>query len=441
MRILSQRRPELLFLVSMLILACALIVRARQPVSQVAIDTAGSAPAPVSLSTEEMISRLQAQLKDDPENSAAYAQLGLALLQRVRETGDPQLYTQAATALDAALKRNPNELDAVIGEGSLALSLHHFSDALRWGNQAHSINPYRAEIYGIIGDAQLELGQYDAADATFQKMVNTRPDLSSYSRISYLREIYGESDAAISAMQMAVQAGGPATENTLWTQYQLGMLYFNRGDLVNAERAYRQALQVNPDYAYALSGLAGVRAAQGSYPEAIAMYQQAINRLPLPAFVISLCDLYQVTGDSTNAKAQSDLLHAMEQLAASTGVDVDMELALFDADHGADPGQTVLRARSAYSHRPSIYAADVLAWSLYQAQQYSEARHYSQLALRLGTRDALLHFHAGMIARALADTTTSRSELTQALQVNPFFSLRYSRMARETLDQEARSAP
>ena len=150
-------------------------------------------------------------------------------------------------------------------------------------------------------------------------------------------------------------------EASLWTQVQLGHLYFNRGDLRDAEQTYRAALSVRPDYVYALAGVARVRAAEGHYEEAIGAYQEIVKRLPLPEFVIALGDLYEATGRPAEAKRQYDLVQAMQQLNASAGVDVDMELALFDADHGIDPAGTVKRARAAYERRSSIYAADALA--------------------------------------------------------------------------------
>lgn len=183
----------------------------------------------------------------------------------MRETADPSLYPRAEQAFGEALKRDPRQLDALAGQGSLALSRHKFADALRFGQAAHDINPNRAELYGIIGDAQIELGQYDAALDTIQKMVDTRPALNSYSRASYLRELQGDTAGAIEIMRKAVTSGVPGTENMLWTQVQLGHLYFNSGDLRSAEQTYQAALQLRPDYLYAFAGIARVQAARGEY--------------------------------------------------------------------------------------------------------------------------------------------------------------------------------
>lgn len=428
-------RPEFILLLSLLILVFTLVYRSRQDQAQasLAVDTSGPAPAPVELGSMRMINSLQERIRKNPEDTDAYAQLGQAFLQRMRETTDPSLYAQAETAFSEALKRDPQHLDALLGQAALALSRHQFGEALRLGEQALTLNPYRAQIYGVIGDAQVELGRYDAAVATIQKMVDTRPDLSSYSRVSYLRELHGDTAGAIAAMEQAVKAGFPSSEQALWTKVQLGHLHFNSGALMEAEATYMHALQTRPDYIHAFAGMARVRAAQGKHGEAISYYQKLVELYPLPEFVIALGELYEVTDQPAKAKEQYDLVRAMQQLNAAAGVDVDLELALFNADHGVDPAQTVAQARAAYARRSSIYAADVLAWALFQQGKYDEAWQYAQEALRLGTRDAALHFHAGMIAYKLGDVVKARQQLEQALAINPAFSIRYAPQTRELL--------
>jgi tetratricopeptide (TPR) repeat protein len=406
-----------------------------QPAAPLAVDMAAPAPAPVELGDERVIAGLQERIRQNPDDADAYAQLGLAQLQRVRETADLSIYGKAEAAFAEALKRDPQQFDALVGQGQLALARHQFADALRWGEQASAINPFSARPYGIIGDAQVELGRYEAGAAAIQKMVETRPDLNSYSRVSYIHELHGDTDGAIAAMRQAVEAGGLGSESALWTQIQLGNLYFNRGDLRMAEQIYMAALQIRPTYVYAQAGITRVRAAQGRTDLALLGYEDIVKRLPLPEFVIALGDLYEATGKPAEARRQYDLVRAMQQLNAGAGMDVDLELALFDADHGADPAATVERARAAYARRPSIYAADALAWALYAAGDYTTARRYSQEALRLGTRDAALHYHAGMIAYALGDRAAARAELDQALAINPYVSVRYAPTARKTLEE------
>jgi tetratricopeptide (TPR) repeat protein len=290
-------------------------------------------------------------------------------------------------------------------------------------------------IYGVIGDAQTELGMYDEALHTVQTMVDMRPDLSSYSRASYVRELHGDVAGAIEAMQRAVQAGGPNAENTNWTRVQLGTLYFNSGRLADAETQYNEALAFYPGYVHAIAGLAHVHAVRREYDEAIKLYTDVVSRFPLPEYVIALGDVYEAAGRMPEARQQFDLVRAIEQLYIANGVDIDLETALFEADHyqDQDMNEILARAQRALDKRSTIYAKDVMAWALYQAGQYAAAYDFSRQALQLGTKDALLLFHAGMIADRLGLIAEAQADLNQALSINPNFSIRYRDLAQSTV--------
>ena len=336
---------------------------------------------------------------------------------------------------DTALKLSPDHIEALIGAGSLALARHNFRDALQIGERARALNATIPRIYGVIGDAQIELGMYDQAVQTMQTMVDMRPDLSSYSRGSYVDELYGKLAGAVALMQRAVAAGAPNAENKEWVRVQLGTLYFNQGDLVAADQEYRHAMAELPDYVPAMAGLARVEAAQGHYDAAIKLYTTASQRMPLPEYVIALGDVYAKTGDEEQAQRQYDLVKAIDTLLRANGVNTDLETALFYADHDIDLSTSLDRARAAYAARPSINAADGLAWTLYKTGNYREAEHYAAESLKLGSRDSLKFFHAGMVAKALGQNDRARTLLQQALALNPHFSLRWSDLAATTLKE------
>jgi tetratricopeptide (TPR) repeat protein len=258
--------------------------------------------------------------------------------------------------------------------------------------------------------------------------------MSSYSRISYLRELHGDTAGALEMMRLAVDSGTPNSENTAWVRTQLANLYFNSADLEQAELEYQLTLQNHPDYVYALAGLGRVRAAQGNMQEAIEYLNQAVTIMPLPEFVVTLGDLYQASGQQEAASQQYQLVTAIETLHRANGVDMDMEIALFNADHEKNMTETVALARKAYSNRPSIHGADALAWALYKTGKYEEAKKYSTEALRLGTKDPLKLFHAGMIALEVGDKIQAREYLEEALAINPYFSILYAEEAGRTLE-------
>jgi tetratricopeptide (TPR) repeat protein len=379
-------------------------------------------PGTTAASTvDELVSKAQATANAHPGDPEAQAQLGFAFLQAARETADPSAYGRAEIAFTAALAVDPINVDALIGQGSLALSRHQFSSALDIGRRALALNPSIASSYGVIADAQIELGEYPEATSTVQQMVDLRPDIASYSRVSYIRELHGDLAGAIQAMEMAVSAAGPATENTEYVRVQLGNLYYTVGRLDDAQATCERSLAALPNYRFALAGLARVEAARGRLPAAIALYRRATAQVPLPELLIGLGEALQADGQTAAAEDQYALVEVEQQLFAANGVRTDMEMASFFADHG-DPSTAVTLATAAYHERPSVLGADTLAWALYRAGRSREAGPYLAQALRLGTRNSRMLYHAGMIEIALGEVAAAREHLGEALALNPAFS-------------------
>ena len=392
------------------------------------------APAAASTrSTQATVEQLQTRLRANPRDAHGYALLGVAYEQRARETGDPTYYTKADGALHRALSLAPKDLVATNGLGSLALSRHRFREALALGRKAHRLSPTTALTYGIVGDALVEVGRYPAAFGAFDTMARLKPGLASYSRISYGRELLGQTAGAIQAMQLAVDAATSEPEPTAWTHWQLGKLYWSVGRIGAAEHEYRAALAAFPNYVYALDALAQVEAARGHIAKAISLERRAVDEIPLPQFVGLLGDLYRSSGKTGLARRQYELVGVIQRLLVANGVKTDLETALFDIDHGIRLRHALALARRAQTDRPSIDGDDVLAWSLARNGRCGEAFGWSRQALRLGTRDALKLFHRGMIERCLGHRTAARSYLQRALALNPHFSIVWSPIARKAL--------
>jgi len=390
-----------------------------------ASPAASSSPSPSAprTLTDQRIADAQQLLHESPSSVKGLLDLSAGYLQKVRETGDPAYYPKVDSLLTSALQRDPQSFEATLLEATLKLARHDFVAGLDWGQRAHALRPSNSAPFGAIVDAEVELGRYEAAGKDTQSMVDLRPDLTSYSRVSYYRELHGDVDGAITAMRQAVVAGGAFPENVAYVQVLLGNLYFNRGDLAGAEEQYRQALGAYPGYVHGLAAMGLLRAAQGRYPEALKLYQQAVNVYPLPQYVIGEGDVYSVSGDARMAANTYELAAAEQQLYRANGVDLDQELALFQADHMRDLAGALNASRRAVTNRPSIFSSDGLSWVLYQTGDYHGALAASQQALRLGTRDALFYFHRGMIEARLGTNAIARTDLSTALAINPHFSL------------------
>jgi tetratricopeptide (TPR) repeat protein len=406
----------------------------RQPAATATLPPGGStllAPAAAG-SLEGSIAALQARLRAFPLDWKSSASLGLAYVQEARVTVDPTLYPKAEGVLRRSLALHGRDnFEAMVGMAALAAARHDFATALDWGERARAIDPYNGSVYGVIGDAQVELGLYDDAFATFQKMVDTRPDLASYARVSYARELQGDVPGAIRAMSGA-EAFAATQEDRAWAANQLGELFFNSGRLGKAAAQYRLGTHLAPAFVPPQAGLAKVAWARGDVQEAIARYTEVTQRYPSPEYVIALGDLYQLTGETELARQQFDLVSTIQRLFTSNGVNVDLELSLYQADHG-DGAAAVKTARAEWNRRHSILVADALAWAMHVDGEDRGAARYSRKALSLGARNALLLFHAGMIQLALGDRAAGRELLTQAVDTNPSFSIRYAAEAQATL--------
>ena len=390
-------------------------------------------PAGALRTADGTIAAAQARLARDPGNVIALNALAGAALDKARETGDPSWYTRADEAAHRALADDPRSFAAMDSLGSLALTRHHFAEALDWSRRSLTVAPTRVAPLGSRADALIELGRYDAGFAAIQRRLDLRPDLPSYSRASYALELQGNRPAAVSLMQLAVNAGAPGSEGQAWTRVQLGLLRFGGGDLDGAEREMRGALAARPGDPRATAGLAKVLAARGRLDRAAALYSRAIDRLPLPEYPAALAEIHRAQGDRAAVRDDLALAGAMQDLLAANGWDVNLDVSLLNADARTPTATDVAKARAAYAARPGIVGDQVLGWVLTRAGRCAEGERYATRSLRLGTRDALMLFQAGMAASCAGRAGVARERLSAALSLNPAFSVRWAPVARRAL--------
>ncbi|MEJ7653731.1 MAG: tetratricopeptide repeat protein [Chloroflexia bacterium] len=276
--------------------------------------------------TDTTIDKLQTQLRDDPENFTDNITLASAYLQKARETGDPTLYTKAALLLDRAVKADPQNPDLFAARSELALARHDFAAAQTLARQALILNPESARYYGLLGDAQIELGLYDYAVKSYQEMVNRKPEFTAYTRVAHARELHGDPEGAQEAMEFAVGAGSSVPENLAWARVQLGNLHLNLNNTVAAGEQYTAA-RAFPHYPPALAAKRG-RGRCRKLDDAASLYTRAFNQSPLAEYAIALGDVCTVGGrGACNATVRTRERDG--QAPREAGVNTDLETALF----------------------------------------------------------------------------------------------------------------
>lgn len=369
------------------------------------------------------LAQLEQKAAEQPDDAKTWAALGAAYVDHARVNSDPSAYPKAERALARSLEIDSDgNWEALASQGALAAGRHDFANALRYSEQARAMQPQSSFILGIVVDSLTELGRYPEAVQAAQDMVDLRPDLASYARVSYQRELHGDIPGAIDAMRLALRASASGGDKA-FALFYLGELEWGRGAVDRAEAHYNDALRADAGALQAVAGLGRVAAARGDIAKAIAHYEEAVAGFPDPDALKELGELYLMAANQGLAEEQFRQAAAANAKQAAGGVHVDLEIALFSADHRRDLAGGLAAARREWDRRHSIHVADALAWQLFANGQHEEALGYADEALKLGTRSASFHFHRAEINRAMGRAAEAREDYEAALALNPNFSV------------------
>ncbi len=361
---------------------------------------------------------LEQRVQADPLDFIAQNRLSSAYVGQMRESGDLAFLDRALVCAHASLTAVPAEQNAG-GVSALAVAefeSHHFREALELARRARTLDPRNSTALATIGDAELELGDYPAAEQTYREFSSGSDGPAVQARLARLAELQGDNEEATALLARCVDQDN----RVAWYHVRLGEIYFRTGRLDLAAPQYDAARALQPDSYLVLEHEAELSAAQGRSDEAIALYRSVVDRLPRGEFLQALGDLYTFLGRPAEAapwydRALAAYLRSVEQGNAH----YYHHLAGFYSDARENPTEALRWARRDLEVRHSVYAHDSLAWALYRDGQFVEAATEMERALALGTKDAHLLFHAGMIFSRAGDLTRGRALLQEALSVNP----------------------
>jgi tetratricopeptide (TPR) repeat protein len=386
------------------------------------------------LNTKKAIEGLLDKIRQNPTDKKAKLQLAMAYVQESRVTGDHAYYDDAALKLVAnVLEKEPQNYEALSIKTTILLSQHHFTEALTEAVNVVKLNPDAAFGYGLLCDAYVELGNYEKAVEAADKMNALRPDLRSYSRISYLREIHGDYEGAKKAMELAVQSGVIGMEQTEWCRTQLGKLHEMTGDAAAAENQYKIALEVRPNYAYALAGIGRLAAQKGNYTEGGKLFETALKNVNDPAFYDDLSECYVL--DNQRVKAEESVKKVIELLGGNHDTDpnhkhdeklpphghyADKELAeaylkISDLEHAQVHAQLEIQRRP-----DNIDVNELMAWVSYKSGDDKKALNFIEKALKTGSQKPELLWKAGNIYVKNNQVEKGNNLINKALRINKY---------------------
>jgi tetratricopeptide (TPR) repeat protein len=385
---------------------------------------------------------LEDRVKNDPDDLVALNKLSSYYLQLFREKADPTYLTLALKAARESLRVVPAEenIEGLFSLAQTQFQTHDFVSARDNARKLIALRSTKSCGYQVLGDASLELGDYDQAGQAYSKMEELdRGSVATETRLARLAVLRGDLNTGRKRYELALSQAQTtfegSSESIAWCQWQLGDLAFNEGDYKTAEQRYRDSLTTLPGYFRGLASLGRVRAANGDLKGAIELYEHAVSIIPDPQFVAALGDLYKLVGRTREASAQYQLVEKIARLNELNGSLYSRQLANFLADHDIKADEAYANASKESVVRHDVFGSDALAWTALKAGKIEAAQSAIKDALRLGTRDARLFYHAGMIARAAGDANGARAFLKHALDLNPQFDPVQSQIARKALEQ------
>ncbi|MGW7254880.1 tetratricopeptide repeat protein [Streptomyces sp. NPDC054834] len=417
----------------------ALMLLPKEPPPRAGLPAAGpraQAPAAVTAGVPaalpdltRLIGDRENHLRTHPRDARAWAVLGTAYLERGRRTADAANYPRAERALRESLEvKGGKNVEALEGLAALANTRRDFEVARDWGEQAQKLAPKRWTTYAVLIDAYAGLGDYKASRSALDKLLALHTKGAAHPAVmartsAVYRDRGWREDAAAQLADAAAAARTPAEQADYLTR--AGQLAWERGDREDALRHFQEALRVDPGQRAATAGRGRVLAALGRTSEALTAYRAALAERPCPEYALELGELYQSLGREEEAQAQYDLLRDRAARDEADGVDEELLLGRFEADHG-DREEAVERLRDEWEMQPGIEVADALGWALHRVGDDEEALEFARIATDKdkggGVRSALYSFHLGMIEGELELTGPARRHLQEALRINPYFS-------------------
>jgi tetratricopeptide (TPR) repeat protein len=377
-----------------------------------------------SVSTDQRIANYEKIAATQPKDLRLKIQLAFLYLQKVRETTDYSYLERTIKLDDEVLDQDSGNFEALRLRNEIAMMRHEFRQVAESAHDLTKLAPSDAGNWGNLGDALMELGEYERAEQAYKRMLAARPSLESYNRAAYYSFVTGDPANAIALMKLAIEAGSKVPESVAWCQSELGDMYFKTGKIAEARAAYEAAIQLFPSLHRAHAGLGRLDAIDGNIAAAIQSYKRAQTAVPLVEYSAALEQLYLAQGKPEEAKRQRGLIDVVDKLGRARGETANRVLALIYIEEDRKVPEAVQLAESEQQNRGDVYTYDALAWVYHKQKRPVEAQKMAEKALKFNTPEPVFYYHAGAIAADAGNKVEAKRLLLKALALNSRFDFR-----------------
>ena len=376
----------------------------------------GVGPSPA----EQRIAEAQKAVTANPTQYQGFNLLAAAFVRRAQETSDASFYPPAEAAIKKSFQLAPDNFETEKIRVSILLGEHDFQTALDAAQKLNQRVPDDVMVYGLLTDANVELGNYKDAEVATQWMLNLRPgNLPALTRAAKLRELFGDAEGSVELLELGLQSTAPADiQERASLLTHMGHLQLASGSVDAAEKLLQQATALIPKYPAALADLAEICIVRKQFAEAVTLLERRYQAVPRAENLYDLAEALELAGrqdESTRAFAEFEN-RSLDQSKAKDNS--NRELVFYYADKVRMPGRALELAKQEYQWRHDVFTLDAYAWALHVNGQDAEARTQIETALAVGIQDASLFRHAAEIVAKTGDASAAKDYLKLSADLN-----------------------
>jgi pentatricopeptide repeat protein len=348
-------------------------------------------------------------IRSDKQDAKSLLHLSEIFINEARITGEHGHYYPAALSCLNQLLSFPkisanDKFITLKTKAGVQLSLHEFHNALETAEKAIALNKSNAGIYGVLVDCYVELGRYEEAIVAADKMISIKPDLRSYSRVSYLREIHGDVEGAIDALILAVQSSMPGEERRAWSMLQLGQLYHKYDKSELAKSVFEQCVKERENYSFAIDAIGQIHLQENKITEAYAQFKQAASIIPEVGYYQNMATVYKSTNQIEAFETIMKEVMIMLREDTDSGHNMNLEYADIYLNLLSDTDKALEYAAYEYDKRPDNIDVNKILTEIYlEKGDVETARYHLSLASSTGSKDPSLN----NIRKLISKSTTS----------------------------------